>query len=325
MILAGDIGGTKTILALFETEPGRGPSVLETYRSREHPSFLEVVSAFVARHHPRIDLACVGAAGPIKKNRCEATNLPWVVDGAEIAAQLSLAQVVLLNDLEAFAHGVAVLGADDVLELNAGAPGAAGNRAVIAAGTGLGEAGLFWDGAAYRPFASEGGHADFAPHDELEMDLLRFLLKEHGRISWERLVSGMGLVNIYRFLRDTGRESEPAWLAVALAQGDPGQVISESAGRSTLCARTLELFVKLYGAEAGDLALKVMATGGVYVGGGIAPKNVEWMQGGAFLRAFTAKGRMRPLMEAMPVRLILNDQTGLLGAAHCARLRASQG
>jgi len=325
MLLAGDIGGTKTILALFE-EDGRGaPAAEETYKSREHESFDGIVESFRAKHRPRVKSACVGVAGPVKNGRCEATNLPWIVDERELARDLGIGSALVLNDLVAYAHGIAALRPEDLLVLNEGAPGAAGNRAVIAAGTGLGEAGLFWDGAAHHPFASEGGHTDFAPRNPLEMDLLRFLLKEHERVSWERLVSGMGLVNLYRFLRDEGPLEEPAWLAEAMRAGDPGAVIGQHArdGRSPLCARTLALFMALYGAEAGDLALKVMATGGVYLGGGIAPKNLEALQEGAFLERFFSKGRMRPLLEAMPVRVILNEKTGLLGAAQGALRQAA--
>jgi glucokinase len=326
VILAGDIGGTKTILALFEGNGRGSPVVEETFPSREHESFDEIVETFVARHRPRVRLAGVGVAGPVRGGRCVATNLPWVVDAADLAKDLGLSSALLLNDLEAYAHGIEVLGAKDVFVLNQGAPDAEGNRAVIAAGTGLGEAGLFWDGAHWHPFATEGGHTDFAPRDELEMDLLRFLLKEHARVSWERLVSGMGLVNIYRFFKTTGREEEPTWLAEAMRAGDPGAVVAQHArdGRSPLCARTMDLFMALYGAEAGDLGLKVMSRGGVYVGGGIAPKNLDLLKQGAFMGRFTSKGRLSPLLEAMPVRVILNEKTGLLGAAHGAVLRAGE-
>jgi glucokinase len=326
MILGGDIGGTKTILARFE--PGRPtvPVVEETYASRDHASFDHIVRAFVARHRPRVTRAGVGVAGPVKDGRCEATNLPWTVDGRELARDLGLERATLLNDLEALAHGVARLGPEDLFELNPGAREAPGNRAVIAAGTGLGEAGLFWDGRTWHPFGTEGGHTDFAPRDELEIELLRFLLKEHARVSWERLVSGMGLVNVYRFFRDTGREEEPPWLAEAMRAGDPGAVISQHArdGRSPLCARTVELFVALYGAEAGDLALKLMARGGVYVGGGVAAKNLDRLRAGAFMARFTAKGRLRSIVETIPVRVVLNQRTGLLGAAQAALLNESE-
>jgi len=327
MILAGDIGGTKTILALFERDGLTTPVAEETFRSREHESFDAIVRLFRERHPGKVSLAGVGVAGPVKDGCSEATNLPWVVDARRLSRDTGAEQAHLLNDLEAYAHGIAVLGPEDVYELNAGEPGAVGNRAVIAAGTGLGEAGLFWDGATWHPFGTEGGHADFAPANELEIELLRFLLKQHERVSWERFVSGLGIVNIYRFFKETGREEEPPWLAEAMRAGDPGAVISEGArgGRSRLCERTLEMFVALYGAETGDLALKVMARGGVYVGGGMAAKNLEALKAGGFLQRFMAKGRMSPLLRAMPVRVILNERTGLLGAAHGAVLIARGG
>jgi glucokinase len=326
MILAGDIGGTKTILALFEGRGGGAPLVEETFSSRQHETFDEIVDTFVSRHRPKVELAGVGVAGPVRRGRCEATNLPWVVDEDDLAKDLGISSAFLLNDLEAYAHGIGVLGPEDVFVLNEGAPDAEGNRAVIAAGTGLGEAGLFWDGQTHHPFATEGGHTDFAPRDELETELLLFLLKEHERVSWERLVSGIGIVNIYRFFKETGREEEPDWLADAMRAGEPGAVIAQNAReeRSSLCTRTLELFVALYGAEAGDLALKVMARGGVYVGGGMAPKNLDVLRRGAFMDRFTSKGRLSSLLQAMPVRVILNEKTGLLGAAQGAVLRAAR-
>ena len=205
--------------------------------------------------------------------------------------------------------------------LNPGAPAARGNAAVISAGTGLGEAGMYWDGDRYRPFACEGGHADYAPHTDDAVDLLQYLRKKlGGRVSWERVVSGPGIENIYDFLRDGGRFTEPEWLRQALAAGDPPAVITASAleSKSDLCAAALDMFVSAYGAEAGNLALKVMATGGVYVGGGIAPKILPKLRTGSFVRAFTAKGRLAHLMEAIPVRVITNEHTALLGAARCA-------
>jgi glucokinase len=262
-------------------------------------------------------------AGPVLDNRCATTNLPWIVDGAALAERLGLCGVELLNDLEAVGHGLDLLRPGEILELQAGEPGAGGHRAVIAAGTGLGEAGLFWDGERHRPFATEGGHADFAPGDDLEVALLQFLRRDHAHVSWERVVSGLGLVNLYRFLRQSGEidlGSEPPGLAEEIEAGDPGAVISRYAagGKSPLCGRALELFVKLYGAEAGNLALKTMAVGGLYIGGGIAPRNLDWMRNGIFLESFRSKGRMRPLLESMPVRVILNPRVALLGAARRA-------
>lgn len=331
MILAGDIGGTKTRLALFAAAPDRpgfdrDSGLVASYDSRAFAGLEEILRDFRQRQPQELTAACIGIAGPVRENRCVATNLPWVVDGGELARALGLGELTLLNDLEAVGYGIDLLRTDELVELQAGVPGAigaTGNRAVIAAGTGLGEAGLFWDGAAHRPFATEGGHADFAPGDELEIALLHYLQLEHGRVSWERVVSGPGLVHIYRFLRQRGEidlAGEPPGLAAEMQQGDPGEVISRYAagGQSALCARTLELFVKLYAAEAGNLALKLMATGGLYIGGGIAPKNLAWMESEIFIESFRAKGRMRPVLEAMPVRILLNSQTALLGAARLA-------
>ncbi len=328
MILAGDIGGTKTTLALFAQRrefPGFArPAVsLATYDSRAFPRFEEILRDFSERQRPSLAAASIGIAGPVRGNRCQTTNLPWMVDGAELAHSLGLRELSLINDLEAVGYGIDVLRPDELAELQPGAADATGNRAVIAAGTGLGEAGLYWDGTAHHPFATEGGHADFAPTDELELGLLQFLQRQHGHVSWERVVSGPGLVEIYRYLQQGGEvhlDGEPPELAAEMASGDPGAVISRHAasGTSRLCRRALDLFVKLYAAEAGNLALKTMATGGVYIGGGIAPKNLERMTSGTFIESFRSKGRMRPLLEAMPVRMLLNADTALLGAAHHA-------
>jgi glucokinase len=326
MILAGDIGGTKTRLAFFAvTGPRLQPVAEEQFPSRAHSSLDEIVRKFVSAHRLPIECAGFGIAGPVKHGRCEATNLPWVVDVRQLADQLGTASVALINDLEANAYGVAALEPSDFVMLNRGAPDADGNAAIIAAGTGLGEAGFYWDGKALRPFACEGGHTDFAPRNEREIGLLRYLLSRFARVSYERVLSGPGLYNIYQFLRDTGHGEEPAWLTDALRHQDPAAVISQAAlaGKCSLCEQTLELFVSLYGAETGNLALKVMATGGIYIGGGIAPKIIEKLRGPTFMQAFIDKGRMRPLLEAMPVRVILNDRTALLGAARCAMLRAA--
>ncbi|HJY80052.1 MAG TPA: glucokinase, partial [Candidatus Binatia bacterium] len=323
--LAGDIGGTKTRLALFTAAGERLEScVEETFPSREHGGLDEIVRAFVSQQQVSVTHAGFGVAGPVKHSRSETTNLPWVVDARQLAGQLGIASVVLINDLEANAYGVAALEAKDFVILSHGAPDAEGNAAIIAAGTGLGEAGLYWDGAQHHPFACEGGHTDFAPRNELEIELLRYLLTRFTRVSYERVLSGPGLYNIYQFLRDTGRGKEPVWLTEELHEQDPAATISQAAltDRSALCVQALDLFVSLYGAEAGNLALKVMATGGLYVGGGIAPKILQKLQDSTFVQAFLTKGRMQPLLEAMPVRVILNDKTALLGAARCALLRA---
>jgi glucokinase len=323
MILAGDIGGTHTRLALFRERDGRlGPVAEETYDSPGFEGLEAILQAFTETHAGRPERACFGVAGPVIDGRCQTTNLPWMVEAAALARVLGLPAAGLINDLAANAYGIGDLPPADLLTLNAGAKGAAGHAAIIAAGTGLGEAGLYWDGRRHHPLATEGGHAGFAPADELQLELLRHLMGRFGHVSWERVVSGPGLHNIYLFLRDSGRGVEPSWLAEALRGGDPPAVISDAAlqGRSPLCAQALDLFVTLYGAEAGNLALKMMATGGVYLGGGIAPRLLEPLRRPGFLSAFTGKGRMQPLLESMPVRVILNPRTALLGAARCAVL-----
>lgn len=321
MILAGDIGGTHTRLAFFTVAGDHLTAVVEeTFPSRAHGGLAEIAASFLAVHQLSPATACFGIAGPVKHGRCEATNLPWVVDAGELARRLRIPTVFVINDLEANAYGITALTPTDFLTLNAGASDATGNAAVIAAGTGLGEAGLYWDGAAHRPFATEGGHTDFAPRTPIEIELLHFLLTKFSRVSYERVLSGPGLVNIYQFLRDTGRSQEPAWLTEELRAQDPAAVITHAAltGRSAACEQALDLFVSLYGAEAGNLALKVMATGGVFIGGGIAPKIISKLTTPTFMEAFATKGRMRPLLEAIPVRVLLNEQTALFGAARRA-------
>lgn len=323
MILAGDIGGTNARLAVFEPGAGRlrrGPEAVMP--SRAYSGLDAAVREFLAAHAVTVTSACFGVAGPVKDGRAEVTNLPWVVDAGDLSAALGIPNVVVINDLEASANGIGELGPEDFATIHEGAPGVKGNAAVIAAGTGLGEAGLFWDGARHHAFACEGGHADFAPRNELEADLLRYLLARWDRISYERVLSGPGLFNLYSFLRDTGRGEEEPWLRDALAKGDPSAAVTEVGlrGASPLCVAALDLFATLYGAEAGNLALKLFATGGVYLGGGIAPKILPKLREPAFAAAFTGKGRMRPLMEAIPVRVVLNGQVALVGAARRAAL-----
>ncbi|NTW38035.1 MAG: glucokinase, partial [Syntrophobacteraceae bacterium] len=293
----------------------------ETFPSRERTSLEAAIAEFLFLHPCELTSATIGIAGPVRNGRCEATNLPWVVDAKTVAKRVRLKRVGLINDLEANAYGIAVLQSKDFVILNKGARNARGNRAIISAGTGLGEAGMYWDGKSHRPFPSEGGHADFAPRNHLEMELLDYSMKRYRRVSYERLVSGPGLVNVYQFLRDAGKGKEPAWLAEQMRDsGDPAPIISQHAidGKSLLCIQALEIFVSLYGAEAGNLALKLMATGGVYLGGGIAPKIIQKLKEPEFMNAFTSKGRMRPLLQDVPVHVIMNPKTALLGAARHA-------
>jgi glucokinase len=330
MILAGDIGGTKVNLGFFRPEnlapaPSRQGDVA-TFSSHDFSSLAEIAAHFLSERKLKADFACFGIAGPIKKGRAQLTNLPWIIDADEIARALGMKQVWLINDLEAAAHGIAGLAPADFVVLNRGEDGASGNAAVISAGTGLGEAGLFWDGNRHLPIASEGGHADFAPRTDLDMELLKYLRGRLGQVSWENVLSGPGLLHIYEFLRDTRRGEEPAWLTEEFRRMDPPAAITKAAlaGTSGLCAQTLELAVSYYGAEAANLALKVLATGGVYVGGGIAPKIISKLRDGTFLKAFIGEGRMKNLLASIPVRVIMNDKTGLIGAARFAALQTGK-
>jgi glucokinase len=320
MILAGDIGGTHTRLALFDADP-HVPVAFETYASGEHAGLGEMVQAFLADRAAPIGGAAFAVAGPVSGGRAKTTNLPWPVDAAQLAAVLGLPSVALVNDLYANAYGIAELGPEDLVTLNAGDPSVGGNAAVISAGTGLGEAGLYWDGERYHAFASEGGHCDFAPRTELEIELLRFLAGDGAHVSYEHVCSGIGLVNVYRFLRARSGTTEPSWLTEALARGEGAAAIGAAAiaCRDEVCQQALALMVSIYGAEAGNLALKLLATGGVYLGGGIAPRILPQLREGSFLAAFTDKGRFAALLERIPVRVIVNDRTALFGAARYAR------
>jgi len=323
MILAGDIGGTNTRLAFFEGTPGHLKAVaIEVFPSREHNGLAEIARMFLDQHHQTARSACFGIAGAVVDGRVEATNLPWVVDSRGLASELGMDRVAVINDLLANAHGIALLDESDFVVLNPGSPRPTGNRALISAGTGLGEAGLLAIPNGYEPFPSEGGHTDFGPRNELEMELLRYLMDRFEHVSYERVLSGPGLHNLYQFLRDTGRCEEPGWLAEQIAQGDPSAAIATSAleGTSDISVQALDIFVSVYGAEAGNLALKVVATGGMFVGGGIAPKIIRKLSSSTFLKAFTAKGRMGHLLQDVPVRVITNDKTALLGAGRVAAL-----
>jgi len=321
MILAGDIGGTHARLAFFESANGLPKLLHETvFPSREFAGLGDIVKKFIDGSAVQIETACFGIAGPVRKGKVEASNLPWIVDSSRLAADLNLKQALLINDLEANAWGIAALGPDDVVSLNKVKDAPVGNQAVIAAGTGLGEAGMYWDGATYQVFASEGGHADFAPRNNLEIELLHYLIKRFGHVSYERIVSGPGLVNVFHFLRDTHRGKEPQWLSDEILHGDAAAAVSRAAlaGKSPLAEQALDLFISVYASEAGNLALKIMATGGVYLGGGIAPKLLSRLAGPLFTESFVSKGRMQHVLESIPVRVITNDKTALLGAARRA-------
>ena len=319
MILAGDIGATRTRLAAFETEGNRIQRVVEkTYMSQEHAGLPEILAQFIRAEGIPVHSACLGVAGPVRAGRSKISNLPWIIDSRELAKQLKLDFVGLLNDLEAYAYGIDALDSKDFITLSEGSEDAEGNRAVISARTGLGVAGLYWDGFRHHPFACEGGHADFAPRNDLEMQLLAYLQKKYGRISCERILSGPGIRNIYEFLRDEHKAEEPAWLHDQIASApDPPALISQLAleGKAAICDQTLSIFVSVFGAETGNCALNFMSTGGIFIGGRIAAKNVTRMKDPVFMKSFLDKGRMEALLQDVPVKIILNDDCGLIGAA----------
>jgi len=321
MLLAGDIGATKTSLAIYSTGAGpRAPLSEATYRSADYPDLQSLTRDFLSQVELPIKKAVFGVAGPVVGGRAEITNLSWTISGPELQTALELSSVTLLNDLQAIATGVPFLETDDLHTLSRGQSVPNGTIAVVAPGTGLGEAFLTWDGSRYRAHPTEGGHVDFAPLNELQDGLLCYLRERFGHVSYERVCSGMGLPNIYDYLRESGYAAEPEWLAEALqAADDRTPVIVEAAlstkRSSVLCTATLDMFIDILGAEAGNLALKVLATGGVYVGGGIPPRILEPLQKGSFLKALRAKGRFSELVSRIPVHVILNPKVALLGAA----------
>ncbi len=327
MIIAGDIGGTKTNVALFEPQGDDiGAAITQkSFPSGKYDSLEAILEEFVAEHKPTVIGACFGIAGPVVEGRVETPNLAWVVSDKTLAKTLNVDRVGLINDLEATAYGIEALGEAQLHTLNEGdRTRRGGHRALIAAGTGLGMAGIFWDGAQYRPLASEGGHADYAPRNDLEMDMLRYLTKQFGgHVSYERVLSGPGLFNVYSFLRDQNFAEEPDWLAEEIKNGDKAgktAAISKAAlsKKSELAMEALDIFVEIYGAMAGNLALTMKSTGGLYIGGGIAPKIIEKLKDGSFINAFKDKGRMSSLVASVPVHVILDDKTALYGAARCA-------
>ena len=322
MILAGDIGGTKTNLALFEIED----NVLHLhtkrqFSSRDYTSLTEIIHDFEEMAIVTIDAACFGIAGPVIDGRCRTTNLPWDISTSELQEDLQSEQVHLLNDLEATAYGMLYLPEDEFIALNPTGRPFHGNRAVIAAGTGLGEAMLFYDGKAYHPIGSEGGHCDFASVTTQQDELLSWMRKRFpGHVSYERILSGPGVYTLYEFLKESGYAAEPASMMKIPEEKDRSAMVSECAlnEKDPLCMETLRLFTEIYGAEAGNLALKSMSLGGVYIGGGIAPKILPFMTSGHFMNGFASKGRFEEMLRGVQVKVSLNPETALLGAAHFA-------
>ena len=327
MIRAGDVGGTKVDLALYDFINGKLQYTRDkVFKARDYPGLEVIVKEFLGAD--QVTAACFGVPGPVRDGRLRLTNLPWTLDSRELSSGLGIEHVFLINDLEANGYGIAELTPDQIFTLAEGDSSQTGNRALIAAGTGLGQSLLIWNGHIHVPFPSEGGHADYAPRNEDEIDLLRFLKEKYnGRVSFERVVAGMGLTSIYQFLRDVRGMEEPAWLGEEIAQvGDPNSVITENAlaAKSEICEKALDMFVSAYGAEAGNLALKVLSVGGLYVGGGIAPRIIEKLKDGTFIKAFTDKGRLSQLLINMPVRVILESRAALMGAAAYAEARAAE-
>ena len=321
LILAGDVGGTKTDLGLFKFSAGRFELVREHRYATAKFGSLEAVCAEFLGPSATVNAACLGVPGPIIDGGAHATNVPWELSSAALSRVLKGVPVRLLNDLAAIAHGMVYLKPAEFVVLHrAENPSAHGNIAVIAAGTGLGESSLVWEGDRYYAVASEGGHSDFAPHDAEQIELLRSLAAEFGHVSYERVLSGPGLWNIYKFLRRESHADEPAWLSAQIAAGDASAAVSEAAiaGRDPVCVHALTMFCDIYGSEAANLALKVLALGGVYLGGGIAPKILPMLTNGTFVRGFLAKGRLNEILKRIEVRVSLNPSAGLLGAAHVA-------
>ena len=315
-ILAADIGGTKTNIALYQLD-GSGLNMLnqKRYVSKDYPSLTDIIHDFSAGKLP--DRISAAVAGPVIDGKSKLTNLSWQLDSKAMSTDLGR-PVHFINDLEATAYGLAGLEEKERCTLAKGAADAKGNIAIIAPGTGLGEAGLYWDGQRYHPFATEGGHSDFAPRNEMDVEIFRYLQKQFGHVSWERVVSGMGIKNIYRWLTERRKETVPEWLAQRMQDGDPAAVISEAALKheDLVCAETMDLFVRYLATEASSLVLKLMATGGLYLAGGIPPKILPLLQTDSWEKHFDNNGRMHELSAKVPIHVVLNDKMALMGAGY---------
>lgn len=315
-VLAGDIGATKSNLALIEFK-GKTFSFIDEcrYRTKDFNDAGGMITVFLEAHKAP-DVICFGVAGPVQNGKVRVTNVPWQMDSEEISGRNNNVPVYLINDLEAAAYGIALLEADDIHTLYDPLKKVAGNIALISPGTGLGEAGLYWDGRHYHPFATEGGHCDFAPHTRLDTQLYFFLQRRFGHVSWERVISGNGIHDIYEFLHLKKSMEIPTWLAEKMLTDDPAAVISKNAEESHICRETMNLFIGFLAAEAANLALKLKATGGIFIGGGIIIKILKLIDSSLFLKNFQDCGRMKSLLEDIPVKIILNEKSALLGAAY---------
>ncbi|MBC9933311.1 glucokinase [Chitinophaga qingshengii] len=324
-LLAGDLGGTKTNLALFRLAEGDFDVVREDkYASRDYASFSEIIQHFISQGGEKPQRICIGVAGPVVKGKVELTNLSRELSEDEIRQATGIQAVALINDLEATAYGLATLSPGQLTTLHRGAADNNGNMAIIAPGTGLGMAGLYWDGKHHHPFPTEGGHGDFAPRTELDISLLRYLQEKYEIASWERVISGPGIVTIYQFLRDIKEMEVPSALAAEMAAGDDAAVISKAAmeGKVAICVKTMELFVRYLARESCNLVLKMKSTGGLFLGGGIPPKIARLLETGEFFHHYMQGDRMAELLTSVPIHIVNNDKSALWGAAYYAGLLA---
>lgn len=319
-VLAGDVGGTKTNLAWYDASQAEITLIRQnTFHSSAFGSCLDMLKEFLQQGQPEAvpDRICLGVAGPVVQGSVEVTNLPWKLDEEEIRQATGVKAVTLLNDLEVTAYGLAGLGPDGLLDIRVGNPHPDGNMAILAPGTGLGEAGLFWDGSCYHPFATEGGHADFSPRSDLDLELYQFLGAKYPVVSWEKVIAGPGIHDLFSFLLEKRKRTAPAWLSEALKKEDPSAVISQSAleEKDATCQETMQVYVRLLARESANLVLKLKATGGLFLGGGIPPKISSLLQFNVFYDNFLDCDRMQHLLKNIPIRIILSDKTALLGAA----------
>ncbi len=316
-VLAADVGGTKTNLALFHWDGEKLEfSRQESFKSNEYPSFVDIVKSFhLGKQLP--DRICIGFAGPIIRGEASGTNLIWGISTARVASDLGIKHVTIINDLEANSYGIVALKPEEVLILNEGDPEIEGNVAVLSPGTGLGEAGMYWDGEKLHPFATEGGHSAFSSYSDIDVELYIYLREKFGHVSWERVLSGQGICSIYNFMKEVRNLEEPSWMKKKMLEYDPASVITEGAQRGVyISIATYRLFFRCLAEEAANLTLKMKATGGLFIGGGIIIKVLELLDKKSFLNHLFNSGRLKPLLEKVPIYVILNDKTALWGAAH---------
>ncbi|EPR66357.1 glucokinase [Cyclobacterium qasimii] len=321
-VLAGDVGGTKTNLALFEIKDGRlFLQKQNSYRTKDYTSLLEIIQEFEVKEMDRLDSICFGVAGPITDGKVHGTNFPWDINTNELVKVLGLENVFLINDMQANAYGLTALEEKDLDRLKYGSK-MLGNAVIISPGTGLGEAGLYWDGTAYHPFASEGGHCDFSPRNDFDLEIWKYFQQKYGHVSWERLLSGQGICDTYQMMREVRGGNESEAFKAKMKKEDPAAVITKTAmeGTDAVCRETLDLFVRFLAIETAQLALKFKATGGIYIGGGILPKIIKGMNREVFNDNFMQSGRLNSLLQMVPVNVILNDNTALLGAGYYAAM-----